>query len=199
MQLFPEKLFFLPFNNQKFPVKRLKFWQKIILQKSQLLVELFLCQLVVYLQFVPTERRKMKSKISNSSLETQKMGEEFAKSLKGGSVVALYGELGAGKTTFAQGVARGLGIKNRIISPTFIIIRKYTMSKGSISNFYHVDLYRVESGIGLENLGLDEILNDEDSIVVIEWAEKLGSKLPKNRIDIYFETIDRDARQIIWK
>ncbi len=155
----------------------------------------------------------MTSKISDSSLETQQMGGDFAKTLNGGSVVALYGELGAGKTTFAQGIARGLGIKNRIISPTFIIVRSYKVrikDKGlRIKNFYHIDLYRIEDEKGLEGLGLDEILNDEESIIVIEWAEKLarlqtpersdggqGSKLPNKRIDIYFENIDDDKRKI---
>lgn len=152
-------------------------------------------QLVVYLLFEPTEVIKMKSKISNSSLKTKQIGEEFAKSLKGGSVVALYGNLGSGKTTFTQGLAKGLGIKKRIISPTFIIVRDYKASDSR--NFYHVDLYRV--GNNMQGLGLEEILEDKNSIVVIEWAEKLGSKLPKERIDIYFETIDRDERQIVWK
>ena len=125
------------------------------------------------------------------------MGEEFAKTLRGGSVVALYGDLGAGKTTFAQGIAAGLGIKKRIISPTFIIVRKYRIS--GKRNFYHIDLYRIETEKDIEGLGLEEILNSKDSIVVVEWAEKLASKLPKNRIDIYFETIDDEERQIIWK
>ena len=145
----------------------------------------------------------MKSKISSSYLETQEIGREFAKTLRSGSVVCLYGDLGAGKTTFIQGLARGLGIKNRIISPTFIIVRKYNIrikDKGlMIKNFYHIDLYRIDTASDIEGLGLGEILSSKDSIVAIEWAEKLGSKLPKQRTDIYFENIDDDKRQIIWK
>ena len=152
---------------------------------------------MVYLFFVPTRDTEMKSKISNSSQQTQAMGEEFAKTLTPGSVVCLYGDLGAGKTTFAQGIAKGLGIKNRIISPTFIIVRTYKLSQ--LNNFYHIDLYRIETEKDIEGLGLEEILNDKDAIVVIEWAEKLGSKMPKKRTDIYFENIDDDERQIIWK
>ncbi len=132
-------------------------------------------------------------------METQEIGKEFAKTLKDGSVVCLYGDLGAGKTTFTQGVALGLGIKNRIISPSFIIIRTYRINKGSVDNFYHIDLYRLESEADLKSLGFDEILDDKKSVVVIEWAEKLGAKLPKERIDIYFENIDDNERQIIWK
>ncbi len=138
----------------------------------------------------------MKSKISNSFEETQKIGEDFGKSLSKGSIVCLYGNLGAGKTTFVQGIAAGLGIKRRIISPTFIIVRKYEIENG---NFYHIDLYRVENEKDIQGLGLEEILNDKNSIVAIEWAEKLGDKIPKQRTDIYFENIDDDERQIIWK
>lgn len=150
----------------------------------------------------------MQSKISNSHLETKKIGEEFGKNLKKGYVICLYGNLGAGKTTFVQGMAKGLGIERRIISPTFVILRSYKIknqkSKVKIASqnlkvFYHIDLYRIENEKEIEGLGLEEILNDKNSIVAIEWPEKLGSKLPKIRTDIYFENIDRDVRQIIWK
>lgn len=131
--------------------------------------------------------------ITRSDAETKQRGELLAKTLHGGAIVALYGELGAGKTTFVQGLANGLGIKKRIISPTFIIVRTYKMG---IRNFYHIDLYRVETQQGVEGLGLDEILSDKDSIVAIEWAEKLGSLLPKKRIDINFEYLSDDKRRI---
>lgn len=127
--------------------------------------------------------------ITNSFEETQKLGEEFAKNLEDKRIVTLYGQLGSGKTTFVQGIAKGLGIKNRIISPTFIIIRSY-------KNFYHVDLYRTEGN--LEELGLEEIINDPKNVVVIEWAEKLNN-LPKDRRDIYFEYLENDKRKITFK
>ncbi len=108
----------------------------------------------------------MKKNITNSDHETKKLGEAFAQALKPGDVVFIYGDLGFGKTTFVKGVAKGLGIKTRIISPTFPIIRKH-------KNLYHIDLYRIESERQLDDLGLQEIIEDKCSIKLIEWPEKL--------------------------
>ena len=131
--------------------------------------------------------------ITKSSEETQKIAEKIAKGLKGGEVLALFGDLGAGKTTFVQGLAKGLGVKGRIISPTFIILRTYPLRQ-SLSeasplkdkNFYHVDLYRIESEKEVEEIGLKEILKDRKDIVAIEWAEKIQNILPDERINIFF-------------
>jgi tRNA threonylcarbamoyladenosine biosynthesis protein TsaE len=127
--------------------------------------------------------------------ETQKLGYDFAGALQKGEVICLYGELGSGKTTFTQGLAQGLGIKNRIISPTFVIIRSHSLKSGM---FYHVDLYRIETEKDIENLGLEEIMNDPKNIVVIEWAEKLKSLLPKNRIEIKFVNEKENLRKIVF-
>lgn len=152
--------------------------------------------------------------ITKNSEETQDLGYEFAKTLKGGDVVCLYGDLGFGKTTFTQGLASGLGIQKRITSPTFTIIRQYNYSSSeqsesrssndvssrqarTIKSLYHIDLYRIESEKDVEGLGLKEILEDKDSVVVIEWPEKLGVLLPKQRIDVRFEYIDDTKRTII--
>lgn len=146
--------------------------------------------------------------ITHNYLETQKIAQEFAKKLKGGEVIALYGELGAGKTTFIQGLAKGLGIEKRIISPTFIIVRTYEIKLKTQSSklkattqylkfFYHIDLYRVEGQHDIEGLGIEEIVNDPNSIIAIEWAEKLGKLLPKKRVDIYFDYISESKRRII--
>lgn len=131
--------------------------------------------------------------ITDDYTETQKVAADFAKELKGGETLALYGELGSGKTTFVQGLAKGLGIKRRIISPTFIIVRTY---KISIKYFYHIDLYRIENVREVRSLGLEEIMNDQNSIVAIEWAEKMGDLLPKERIDIHFKYVDESKRKI---
>ncbi|MCL6096441.1 MAG: tRNA (adenosine(37)-N6)-threonylcarbamoyltransferase complex ATPase subunit type 1 TsaE [Patescibacteria group bacterium] len=144
--------------------------------------------------------------ITNSFEETQNLGKEFAKRLKGGELVALYGNLGAGKTTFVQGLAMGLGIKRRIVSPTFIIIRTYKINnpnfaKASLSRqnskfFYHVDLYRTETPDDIKGLGIDEIIGNSDNIIVVEWAEKMREFLPEKRIDIYFEYLNENKRKI---
>lgn len=133
--------------------------------------------------------------ITDNYQKTQSLGEEFAKKLTGGEVVALHGNLGGGKTTFTQGIAKGLGIKKRIISPTFVIVRTY---KIGFKNFYHIDLYRVQSKNDIEGLGIEEILGNPENIVVIEWAERLGNLLPKQRIDVYFEYIDAEKRKITY-
>ncbi len=140
----------------------------------------------------------MKTLITNSFEETQKLGLEFAQKLKGGEVICLHGDLGSGKTTFVQGLAEGLGIKQRIISPTFIIMRTYTISHTlyAIRNFYHVDLYRIESEKDVEGLGLLELIGDPENVVVIEWPEKIEGILPENTIDLYFEYIEDDKREI---
>lgn len=138
--------------------------------------------------------------ITNSYEETQKLGEEFAKKLQGGDIVALYGELGSGKTTFVQGLAKGLGIKRRIISPTFIIVRTYKISikykVSSIKYFYHIDLYRINSDQKIEGLGIKELINGRNSIVAIEWAEKIKNLLPKKRWNIHFEYLSDNKRRI---
>lgn len=137
---------------------------------------------------------------TTSFKETQKLGFEFAKELKGGEVIALYGDLGSGKTTFVQGLAEGLGVERPIISPTFIILRTYqigTRDKGTgIRNFYHVDLYRINSAEDVQSLGLLELLEDPNNIVAIEWPDKIENLLPVDRIDITFKYLEDDKREI---
>lgn len=127
----------------------------------------------------------------------QELGDYLRQTIKGkrkkgsGSavIICLYGDLGSGKTTFAQGFAKGLGITTRLLSPTFIIVRRYSLiERGGF--LYHLDLYRLESIKGLRELGLSEILTDKDSIVLIEWADKLGDLLPKERIDVRFSVTE---------
>lgn len=134
------------------------------------------------------------NKIRLTSLqETQKFAVEFAKTLKPRDILCLYGDLGSGKTTFVQGLARGLGIKNRIISPTFIIARHYKIRD---LVFYHIDLYRTETIHDFLSIGLDEILEDNSNIVAVEWAEKLKDMLPQKRIDIKFKLVNDNEREI---
>ncbi len=132
--------------------------------------------------------------ITNSFEETQQFGFELAQNLNDVKVIALHGDLGAGKTTFVQGFAKGLGITKQIISPTFIIMRTYDIGD---KNFYHVDLYRIEDEKDVEGLGLLEIIKDDSSIVVIEWPEKIENLLPDKRIDLFFQYLDEDKRIIV--
>lgn len=140
----------------------------------------------------------MRTIITTSFEETQQLGKDFAANLKGGEVLALHGDLGSGKTTFVQGLAQELGIAQRIISPTFIIMRSYGIRNQElgIRNFYHIDLYRIESERDVEGLGLVELMGDPENMVVIEWPEKIENLLPDNRIDVFFEYLGEDKRQI---
>jgi tRNA threonylcarbamoyladenosine biosynthesis protein TsaE len=129
--------------------------------------------------------------ITKNADETKKLGKSFSARLKPGDVIGLSGELGSGKTTFIQGVAEGLGIKARVNSPTFIIMREY----GSL---YHVDLYRLEENLEreVENLGLLDIISEGRSIVIIEWAERIKKLLPQKTNWVNFENIKEDKRKI---
>jgi len=138
--------------------------------------------------------------ITQSAQETQKLGQKIGADLRKGvfrpRVFALYGELGSGKTTFLQGLADGLGISQRILSPTFVFIREYPLTTNRFSVFYHVDLYRLETAKEAKGLGLKEFLSDPGAVVAIEWAEKMKALLPKKRVDIFFELLSQNKRKI---
>ncbi|MBI2031347.1 MAG: tRNA (adenosine(37)-N6)-threonylcarbamoyltransferase complex ATPase subunit type 1 TsaE [Candidatus Levybacteria bacterium] len=141
--------------------------------------------------------------ITKNLEETQELAKNLSKTLEKSNVLALYGELGSGKTTFAQGLAKSLGIKKRIISPTFIILRAYKLKPQTpnpksqkVKSFYHVDLYRIKDEKDIEGLGIDEIIKDKKNIVAIEWAEKIEKFLPRKRWDITFEHLNDNQRRI---
>lgn len=144
--------------------------------------------------------------ITKSAFETQKLAYQIADTVKKsidekqtGIVIALSGDLGAGKTTFVQGFAKALGILDRLISPTFVLMRKYPLRDSEV--LYHLDVYRIDKNIKeeIENLGLTEIWNTKGNIIVIEWAEKIKALLPEDTIWITFEYVDEDTRKITVK
>src|SRR3989304_2193020 len=137
---------------------------------------------------------KIKERITSSPTETKKWAKALAKATAPPKVLALYGGLGAGKTTFIQGLAKGLGIRGRVLSPTFIFIRPYKLSKGY--KFYHVDLYRMISEKDAKSIGLTEILQDKNAIVAVEWPEKIENLLPKGTVKIKLEALSETKRQI---
>ncbi len=142
----------------------------------------------------------IKTVITNNFSETQQLGSKLSQNLQNAQIIALYGDLGSGKTTFVQGFAQGLGIKKKIISPTFIIVRTYEIDFGRkdlrFKNFYHIDLYRIKDEHDIEGLGLSEIMSDPENIVAIEWPEKIENLLPDKRISISFEYLDSNGRRI---
>lgn len=128
----------------------------------------------------------MKTIITNNKLETENIGLELASQFGGGEILALDGNLGAGKTTFVKGIAKGLGIKKNICSPTFVIMNQYSLKNKAIKYLYHLDAYRLKSKKDLENIAFFDIINNPENIVVIEWANKIKKYLPKKIINIKF-------------
>lgn len=127
---------------------------------------------------------------SKNEQETLAFGKNFAKKLKGGEVLALFGDLGAGKTKFLQGLAEGLGVKNKVNSPTFNILKIYKTKKESkVKTFCHIDAYRLSSEKDLIALGIEEYFQDKDTVTAIEWAENVLRILPRKRINIKIEHI----------
>ena len=140
--------------------------------------------------------------ITKSPEETKKVGRRLASALIGGEIICLSGDLGAGKTTFVQGLALGLGIKSRLISPTFILVRKYHLqpkNKNLTPNtLFHVDLYRLEERVDKEviNLGITDVWGKKENIVVIEWAEKIKEIILDKAKWVFFENLGADERKI---
>ncbi len=114
-----------------------------------------------------------------SSTETEALGEALGRGLRAGDVVLLYGELGAGKTTFARGLARGAGFRGRVASPTFALAHAY---RGRRLTVHHLDLYRLEGRVDAE-LGLEEILADPRGIAVVEWPGP-ARRWPARRVEV---------------
>jgi tRNA threonylcarbamoyladenosine biosynthesis protein TsaE len=141
--------------------------------------------------------------ITTSPEKTQNVGKivgaSYLETAKSGSgrvpVMCLWGELGSGKTTFIQGFARGLGIQTRLVSPTFIIVRRYKIPDTHLF-FHHMDLYRLTQKKAILDLGFDEFTHDTQNIVAIEWPERLADLLPVNRLDIKLNALP-DGRHSI--
>lgn len=160
----------------------------------------------IYLTLNPTQTKKLGEILATELLKKAK-GEKRTrlssskeilktKPLKGALVVGLEGDLGGGKTTFLQGFARGLGIKEKILSPTFIIMRKFHVPCSMFHDFYHIDCYRVGKSKEVLDLGLKEIISNSQNIVAIEWADRIRKILPKKTIIFKFEFLGQTKRKI---
>ncbi len=121
------------------------------------------------------------NKITNSEEQTFGLAKEFAKTFKGGEIIGLTGNLGAGKTIFTKGLAAGLGIKQTVNSPTFVLMKVYQIRhpKSDIRELIHIDAYRIKSGQDIIAVGAQEYFNRDDVVTVIEWADKIKKILPK--------------------
>jgi tRNA threonylcarbamoyladenosine biosynthesis protein TsaE len=135
----------------------------------------------------------MTSLQTHSSDETTRLGRTFASSLRPGDVVALTGDLGTGKTHFIIGVCEGLGVRGHVASPTFTLVNEYAASGCTV---VHVDLYRIMSMRELEGIGVEEYFN-ERYICLIEWAERLGTQMPRGAIRIHLAHGESESDRVI--
>ncbi len=134
----------------------------------------------------------MFSVITSSPEQTRQKGEILGKLLNAGDTVCLYGDLGAGKTNIAYGIAHGLDVREQYItSPTFTFVNEY---QGRVP-LYHIDLYRLMETAELENIGFREYL-ESDGVTVIEWAERAEEELPVECLSVYLSFVDENSREI---
>lgn len=151
--------------------------------------------------------------ITKNSAQTRELGQLLAEELGGGEIICLTGELGSGKTTFAQGVLRGMGAKGPYTSPTFVVMKQYKKRisnfkfqilnqiqspKSKILNIYHIDAYRVGTKDILD-LGWEEIIAGKNNIVIVEWAERIKSVIPGAAVWLDFKHLKADERKIVIK
>lgn len=132
--------------------------------------------------------------ISVSAAETKAAGARLAEEIQAGDVVALVGDLGAGKTQFVKGLAKGLGSKEMVTSPTFTLMHEYQSKRVPI---YHFDFYRIESLAALRAIGFDEIVFG-DGVSVIEWADRFADAIPPRARWIKFEIVSENRRRILF-
>lgn len=138
----------------------------------------------------------MKKFISRSEQETIAFADEFAQKLNSGTVLALSGDLGAGKTAFTKGVAKSLGVKNRITSPTFVFMKVYNTKHSEIKKLIHIDAYRLTSEKELESIGAAEYLGEPGTLTIVEWPENIKNFLPQSSQNLKLKYINENTREI---
>ena len=141
--------------------------------------------------------------LSKSPKETQKSAEVLAKEIvrkasqkRTAFVLGLEGELGTGKTTFVKGFAKALGVKHKIASPTFVLMKNYSLKLKAYSNLCHIDAYRLKDHKDLIKLGIKETFSDPQNLILIEWSDRVKKILPKNYLKIHIDHIDEKTRKI---
>lgn len=143
--------------------------------------------------------------ITKNLKETEDLAKEFAVDLLGNGVtksnafiVAMHGDLGAGKTTFVKAVAKEFGVENTVTSPTFVIEKIYKLENQAYENLIHIDAYRLKSGEELKALGWEEVSKNPKNIIFIEWPSNVEEVLPEDKQEISFKFIDENTREIMW-
>lgn len=143
---------------------------------------------MIYLTKNPKETRELADFLLKKFLKVKR---------KKAAVIALEGELGAGKTVFVRGLARALGIKVKIKSPTFTLMKSYKLQAASYKFMHHLDCYRLRDYRDLKVLGIEEILNNSSNIVVIEWSDRVEEILPEKCLKIHIDHVSQSERKIL--
>ena len=161
-----------------------------------------------YISHSPSETKKIAADIIKEVWPTTALGGPPGKAVdrrEGSLVLALAGDLGAGKTTFVQGVARFLGIEQTIASPTFILMKRYEIQEeqatslglGGLCNLYHFDCYRLDFSQDILDLGWKEIISTDGNLILVEWAEKIKDILPPDTVWVRMESRSENEREIV--
>lgn len=134
----------------------------------------------------------MREFLTRSPEETEALGEKIGGKLNGGEVIALFGEMGAGKTALTRGIARGLGVSGGVSSPTFALVHEY---RGRLP-VYHFDMYRIESWDDLYSTGFFDYLNS-GGVLIVEWSENIENALPENAVRLHLRRGETDSQRIL--
>lgn len=137
--------------------------------------------------------------MSRSAAQTQRLGARLGTLLQGGDVVCLEGPLGSGKTSLTQGIGRGWGARQELVSPSFVLVREYSRPDDG-ETLYHVDLYRVSDAREARSLGVEEFLGSEDAVAIVEWPERARSLIPDEHLWVRLEFVERAdlTRRHLW-
>jgi len=136
--------------------------------------------------------------ISRSPDQTLRVGARLGRHLNGGDVLALQGDLGSGKTVFAQGVGMGWGASSRLVSPTYVLIRRHRRHQDDLE-LYHVDLYRLTTAAEVEMLGLEEVIGAPEAISLVEWPERHIGFFPQERLGVHLRILDEYRRSLVFQ
>ena len=134
------------------------------------------------------------SVITGCEAETEALAARVARAVSPGTVIALVGDLGAGKTVFTRGFARALGVKEPVSSPTYTIIQEYRTGEGR--DFFHLDLYRISDEYSALGFGVDEYLDDPEAYVLVEWPERISGIMPPGTVTVHIRHLGGDRREI---
>lgn len=135
--------------------------------------------------------------VSHAETETLALAAALVGELRGGDVIALYGDLGAGKTVFARGLARALGIVEPVTSPTFTIVQEY---EGTPWRLFHMDLYRLRNAADALDFGIDDYLRDNRAITVVEWPERIAELLDEQAVRVHLQHDGEERRTVrLWR